>query len=124
MRQAAQHVHASCCVALRALSLHAGGLPRHVTHHAPQHHSTSTPNSLPHTHTHASPPPKKNTRARSYGGSKLERARDLFESALRECPPEAAKPLFLEYAALEEAHGLGKHAMEVRRGLLGCRGVC
>lgn len=48
-----------------------------------------------------------------YGGSKLERARDLFETALRDAPPEKAKPLFLEYAALEEQHGLARHAMEV-----------
>jgi hypothetical protein len=51
-----------------------------------------------------------------YGGSKLERARDLFETALRDAPPEKAKPLFLEYAALEEQHGLARHAMEVRGG--------
>jgi hypothetical protein len=48
-----------------------------------------------------------------YGGGKLERARDLFETALRDAPPEKAKPLFLEYAALEEQHGLARHAMEV-----------
>jgi pre-mRNA-splicing factor SYF1 len=52
-----------------------------------------------------------------YGGSKLERARDLFETALRDAPPEKAKPLFLEYAALEEQHGLARHAMEVRGGV-------
>lgn len=96
-----------------------------TSHTTPLNTTQQAPRTPFHTHTHTHPPPpKKNTRARSYGGSKLERARDLFESALRECPPEAAKPLFLEYAALEEAHGLGKHAMEVRRGLLGCRGVC
>jgi hypothetical protein len=31
-----------------------------------------------------------------------------------DCPPEQAKPLFLEYAALEEQHGLARHAMQVR----------
>lgn len=56
------------------------------------------------------PPPRAGCR---YGGSKLERARDLFETALRDAPPEKAKPLFLEYAALEEQHGLARHAMEV-----------
>jgi hypothetical protein len=58
-----------------------------------------------------------------YGGSKLERARDLFETALRDAPPEKAKPLFLEYAALEEQHGLARHAMEVRVRFLtvGCQ---
>ena len=30
-----------------------------------------------------------------YGGSKLERARDLFEQALERCPPKFCKPLFL-----------------------------
>jgi hypothetical protein len=33
-----------------------------------------------------------------------------------DCPPEQAKPLFLEYAALEEQHGLARHAMQVRDG--------
>lgn len=28
-------------------------------------------------------------------------------------PPEFAKPIFLQYALLEEQHGLAKHAMEV-----------
>ncbi|GBF90079.1 pre-mRNA-splicing factor [Raphidocelis subcapitata] len=48
-----------------------------------------------------------------YGGAKLERARDLFESALADAPPDKAKPLFLEYARLEEQHGLARRAMEV-----------
>eukprot|EP00775_Hariotina_reticulata_P012401 gene12401-12536_t len=48
-----------------------------------------------------------------YGGSKLERARDMFETAIKDCPPEQAKPIYLEYAALEEQHGLARHAMEV-----------
>lgn len=30
-----------------------------------------------------------------------------------DCPPEQAKPIYLEYAALEEQHGLARHAMEV-----------
>ena len=50
-----------------------------------------------------------------YGGTKLERARDLFEQAVGVAPPEEAKPLFLEYGALEEKHGLAKHAMGVYR---------
>ena len=48
-----------------------------------------------------------------YGGTKLERARDLFEQALTQCPPEHSKPIYLEYALLEEKHGLARHAMEV-----------
>ncbi|KAK4696761.1 pre-mRNA-splicing factor SYF1, partial [Phenoliferia sp. Uapishka_3] len=48
-----------------------------------------------------------------YGGDKLERARDLFEQALENCPPKFAKPLFLLYGQLEEEHGLAKRAMSV-----------
>lgn len=48
-----------------------------------------------------------------YGGSKLERARDLFEQCLENCPPEFAKSIFLLYAKLEEEHGLARHAMSV-----------
>lgn len=48
-----------------------------------------------------------------YGGTKLERARDLFEQALEKCPEKFVKPLFLLYANLEEEHGLAKRAMGV-----------
>ncbi|XP_026463495.1 pre-mRNA-splicing factor SYF1-like [Ctenocephalides felis] len=48
-----------------------------------------------------------------YGGTKLERARDLFEQCLEKCPPQFAKSLFLLYAKLEEEHGLARHAMAV-----------
>ncbi|GLB35126.1 putative HAT (Half-A-TPR) repeats [Lyophyllum shimeji] len=48
-----------------------------------------------------------------YGGSKLERARDLFEQALEKCPPKSCKPLFLMYAQLEEDYGLAKRAMNI-----------
>ncbi|XP_061389841.1 pre-mRNA-splicing factor syf1 homolog [Musca vetustissima] len=48
-----------------------------------------------------------------YGGSKLERARDLFEQCLENCPPEHAKYFYLLYAKLEEDHGLARHAMAV-----------
>jgi len=48
-----------------------------------------------------------------YEGTKLERARDLFEHALSQTPPDEAKPIFLQYALLEEQYGLAKHAMEV-----------
>ena len=40
-----------------------------------------------------------------YGGTKLERARDMFEHALSQAPPEHAKPIFLQYALLEEQVG-------------------
>lgn len=47
------------------------------------------------------------------GGSKLERARDLFEQALEKCPPKSSKPLFLMYAKLEEDFGLAKRSMSI-----------
>lgn len=48
-----------------------------------------------------------------YGGTKLERARDLFEQCMENCPPELAKCFYLLYAKLEEEHGLARHAMGV-----------
>lgn len=48
-----------------------------------------------------------------YGGTKLERARDLFEQCLGECPPESAMKFYFLYAQLEEQHGLVKHAMSI-----------
>lgn len=72
---------------------------------------------LTHTHTHTLLPPCPyyiyTPTPYRYGGSKLERARDLFETALQDVPADKAKVLYLEYAALEEQHGLARHAMEV-----------
>lgn len=48
-----------------------------------------------------------------YGGSKIERTRDLFEQALEECPPKYAKPIYLMYGAFEEEHGLARRAMNI-----------
>ncbi|KAG0149688.1 hypothetical protein CROQUDRAFT_73826 [Cronartium quercuum f. sp. fusiforme G11] len=48
-----------------------------------------------------------------YKGSKIERARDLFEQALENCPEKFIKPIFLLYADLEENYGLAKRAMSV-----------
>lgn len=48
-----------------------------------------------------------------YGGTKLERARDLFEQALDKCPPKLCKPLFLKYGELEEKYGLVRKAMSI-----------
>jgi len=48
-----------------------------------------------------------------YGGTKLERARDLFEQALEKCPAKSCKPIFLMYAKLEEEYGLAKRAMSI-----------
>jgi pre-mRNA-splicing factor SYF1 len=64
-----------------------------------------------------------------YGGTKLERTRDLFEQCIDEvcnninilfvttfpsqCPEEFTKNIFLLYAKLEEEHGMARHAMAV-----------
>lgn len=48
-----------------------------------------------------------------YGGTKLERARDLFEQCLENCPAQFTKNLYLLYAKLEEEHGMARHAMAV-----------
>uniref|UniRef100_A0A5K3EJB3 Suf domain-containing protein n=1 Tax=Mesocestoides corti TaxID=53468 RepID=A0A5K3EJB3_MESCO len=48
-----------------------------------------------------------------YGGSKLERARDLFEQCLEKCPSKFAKQLYLLYAKLEEEHGLARRAIKI-----------
>ncbi|MCL7025668.1 hypothetical protein MKW94_007057 [Papaver nudicaule] len=46
-------------------------------------------------------------------GKKLERARELFEHAIEMTPADYLKPLYLQYAKLEEVHGSAKRAMEV-----------
>jgi pre-mRNA-splicing factor SYF1 len=48
-----------------------------------------------------------------YGGSKLERARDLFEQALAGCPPAEAPLFYRLYAEAEERYGSVRHAMAV-----------
>ncbi|KAG0497206.1 hypothetical protein HPP92_001897 [Vanilla planifolia] len=48
-----------------------------------------------------------------YGKSKLERARELFENAIEKAPAQVVKPLYLQYAKLEEDYGLAKRAMKV-----------
>ncbi|VDN39352.1 unnamed protein product, partial [Gongylonema pulchrum] len=48
-----------------------------------------------------------------YGGKKLERARDLFEQCLENCPSKFAMKLYLLYAKLEEQYGLPRHAMNI-----------
>ncbi|KAJ6738091.1 PRE-MRNA SPLICING FACTOR [Salix koriyanagi] len=48
-----------------------------------------------------------------YGKAKLERARELFEHAIEMAPAESVKPLYLQYAKLEEDYGLAKRAMKV-----------
>ncbi|ORY81349.1 pre-mRNA-splicing factor syf1 [Protomyces lactucae-debilis] len=49
-----------------------------------------------------------------FKGSQMERARDLFEQALRSCPPKFAKPIYLLYAIdLEEQYGLLRNCMRI-----------
>ena len=48
-----------------------------------------------------------------YGGSKMERTRALFESALEAAPPEESREIYARYAAFEEAHGLAKNVMAI-----------
>lgn len=48
-----------------------------------------------------------------YGGSRLERARDLFEQVVESAPADEAKQFYLMYADLEEQHGLARRAMAV-----------
>lgn len=46
-----------------------------------------------------------------YGGSKLERTRELFEHAIRDISAARAKPFFLRYAEFEEQHGTPKNVV-------------
>ena len=48
-----------------------------------------------------------------YGGSKLERLRDLFEQCVENIPQKFAKAIYLLYAKLEENHGLAKRAIKI-----------
>eukprot|EP00455_Lapot_gusevi_P004424 TRINITY_DN11836_c0_g1_i9.p1 TRINITY_DN11836_c0_g1~~TRINITY_DN11836_c0_g1_i9.p1 ORF type:complete len:558 (-),score=213.36 TRINITY_DN11836_c0_g1_i9:61-1701(-) len=48
-----------------------------------------------------------------YKGTKIERARELFEQAVENVPGKDAKKLYLMYAKLEEDYGLARRAMLV-----------
>ncbi|KAI4296973.1 hypothetical protein L6164_036886 [Bauhinia variegata] len=48
-----------------------------------------------------------------YGNTKLERARELFETAVDMAPADQVKALYLQYAKLEEHYGLAKRAMSI-----------
>nr|GEU91190.1 pre-mRNA-splicing factor SYF1 [Tanacetum cinerariifolium] len=48
-----------------------------------------------------------------YGKSKLERCRELFQHAVKMASAEVLKPLYLQYAKLEDDFGLAKEAMAV-----------
>lgn len=52
-----------------------------------------------------------------YASSRLERTRDLFESALQGCPEKFATHLYLMYGKVEEDYGLMRNALSIyRRG--------
>merc|ERR1719426_532210 len=48
-----------------------------------------------------------------YGSRKLERARDLFEQALEDCPAQYVRRILMLYAQLEENHGLARRALDI-----------
>jgi pre-mRNA-splicing factor SYF1 len=48
-----------------------------------------------------------------YGGTKLERLRDLFEQSVSKVPEEDAAEFFVKYAKAEEQFGLARHALAV-----------
>ncbi|KAL3945527.1 MAG: hypothetical protein SGBAC_000351 [Bacillariaceae sp.] len=48
-----------------------------------------------------------------YGGSKLERTRDLFQRCLEASPPEESVEFFLMNGSFEEEHGLARRALGV-----------
>lgn len=50
-----------------------------------------------------------------YGNTRLERTRDLFESALQGCPEKFAVHLFLMYAKVEEEYGLIRNSLVIYR---------
>ncbi|KAJ2523305.1 pre-mRNA-splicing factor syf1 [Coemansia sp. RSA 1939] len=58
-----------------------------------------------------------------YGAAKKERARDLFEQALDKCPEKYAKPIYLAYGRMEEAHGGGVARRALRIYERATRGV-
>ena len=51
----------------------------------------------------------------TYGGTKRERARDLFEEALKGEKSEYSKYIYILYAQFEEKYGIFKHAMNIYR---------
>ena len=54
---------------------------------------------------------------KKYAASRLERTRDLFESALQGCPEKFAIQLYLMYGKVEEDYGLLRNALSVyKRG--------
>ena len=52
-----------------------------------------------------------------YGGSKMERTRDLFQRCLEACPAEESSEFFMLQGKFEEEHGLTKRALGVYRAM-------
>jgi tetratricopeptide (TPR) repeat protein len=50
-----------------------------------------------------------------YGGTQIERVRDLFDRCLEDCPPEDCSEFFLLQGDFEETHGLTRRALGVYR---------
>jgi len=48
-----------------------------------------------------------------YGGDKIERLRNLYEQSLGQCPLEDKAYFYLEFALLEERHGLARHCVRI-----------
>ncbi|CAA0827221.1 Tetratricopeptide repeat (TPR)-like superfamily protein, partial [Striga hermonthica] len=48
-----------------------------------------------------------------YAKSKLDRVREVFRDAVQKTPAEFVKPIYLQYAKLEEDFGLAKNAMGI-----------
>lgn len=48
-----------------------------------------------------------------YQGTRLERTRDLFETALKTCPSKHSRVFYLMYADFEEKFGLINHVIEI-----------
>jgi len=58
-------------------------------------------------------PSMMNSSLKIQGGSKLERARQLFDQALIDCPKQHARTIYIAYAKLEEEHGLIRRALSI-----------
>ena len=48
-----------------------------------------------------------------YGRHRVDRLRDLYESAVANVPPELAAEFFIKYGKMEEKFGLARHALSV-----------
>ena len=52
-----------------------------------------------------------------YQGTKVERARNLFQRCLQNCPPDDCVPFFMMNGEFEEQYGLTKRALSVYRAM-------